>query len=236
MKFYKYQKLDKNSLINLAIKKNWIADPLLFNDPFEFGIGDIFSLNSSGKLELLDKEKFLIREKYIENINNAGVICYSNSDYNSLLWSHYADHHKGICLVFDVNNEERLKHLRKVEYSNKIFKPVFETDSHKKFEELVKIFTIKSEVWSYEQEYREIFYSKNSHNPYPGKLVEVIFGCRSEIKDIELVKSILTPLENDFVFSKMFVEKSTFNLGKHEIHVANNKEFIIPKYWNDMIS
>lgn len=41
-----------------------------------------------------------------------GLICFSEDWVNPLLWSHYADKHRGICLGFDVNELV----LRKVSY------------------------------------------------------------------------------------------------------------------------
>jgi hypothetical protein len=44
-----------------------------------------------------------------------GVICFSRTWHNPLLWSHYADKHRGICFGFDVPN----KHIAEVTYSPK---------------------------------------------------------------------------------------------------------------------
>ena len=34
---------------------------------------------------------------------NLGLLCFSRSWTNPLLWAHYADKHRGICLGFDLN-------------------------------------------------------------------------------------------------------------------------------------
>ena len=47
-----------------------------------------------------------------ENEREYGLICFSENWTNPLLWSHYADKHRGICLGFDVN----IRRLRKVTY------------------------------------------------------------------------------------------------------------------------
>ena len=75
-----------------------------FNDPFEFlpvktslvgGPGIVSQKHSEWLLEALDAHK--------------GILCFSheNTIEEPLLWSHYADHHRGIALGFEVVRGEK---------------------------------------------------------------------------------------------------------------------------------
>lgn len=65
------------------------------NDPFEFiGVKD----PNPFLKEALCKNKEYMSER-------TGVLCFSATRKNPLLWSHYAEKHAGICLGFDVPEE-----------------------------------------------------------------------------------------------------------------------------------
>jgi hypothetical protein len=63
------------------------------NDPFEL-LGGL-----SSDPELRDHLTALL-----SHLNNwCGVLCFSQDWQNPLLWSHYGDKHKGICLGLDIS-------------------------------------------------------------------------------------------------------------------------------------
>lgn len=129
--------------------KNWISDPKEFNDPFEFNIISDYLFDNS-EIKPLNINQKIIKDKIENLINNLGVICYSTDDTNGLLWSHYADNHKGIILVFDAPQETNIK---KVKYQNIIQEINLENEADILIEAL-KISTTKSDIWSYEEEFR----------------------------------------------------------------------------------
>ena len=53
---------------------------------------------------------FHAREKFSDG--SVGLLCFSFKWSNPLLWAHYTDKHKGICLGFDLPDE----HIRHVAY------------------------------------------------------------------------------------------------------------------------
>ena len=94
-------------------------------------------------------------ELFIEESNNyLGVIPFSKRWDNILMWSHYANHHKGFCTGF--NHEKFIssglfKHLIKVKYSNKFSNLNPLKDGIYKAK---KSIDVKSKDWHYEKEYR----------------------------------------------------------------------------------
>lgn len=43
MLLYRYQPINKLTLTNLSRQKNWVADPLDFNDPYEFHLKEEYT-------------------------------------------------------------------------------------------------------------------------------------------------------------------------------------------------
>lgn len=231
MKLYRYQPINKLTLTNLSKKKNWVADPLLFNDPFEFRIRDIYDINSVGNIVYLSEDEVKVRRALLKELESYGVVCYSKNEVNQLLWSHYADNHRGMCLVFEVEKKNE-SYLKQVKYAKTLPKIKFSKDEVEIEQNLIMLTTTKSEDWKYEDEYREIYFNKNIHEDYPGELVQIIFGCRCSIDDIQLVFDIIRPDLNKVIFSKTFIQKNTFLMGISSIPHVEGRKYEIPEYWN----
>lgn len=84
-----------------------------------------------------------------QRIDKHGVLCLSSVPDNILMWSHYADSHKGICLEFDANNNFFAR-ASPVTYSDQC--PCERFPAMGNFN--VDIFYTKSKLWSYEKEWR----------------------------------------------------------------------------------
>lgn len=228
MKFYRFQSINKYSLQNLTNQKNWISDPFGFNDPFEFSFyDDILIDNEKDEFRYLNPIEKKQAEVFKNKINEFGVICYSSDCFNILLWSHYADNHKGMCLVFDVS-KNNIHKLHKVNYQNQ-FPNVNLLDDLNSRDEIIKIVTTKSTVWNYENEYREILTNKNTHYKYPGKLTEVIFGCRTPYEDIKMVSNIAVSKDDKIKISRMSIDSLGYSLTKG----TNNSNIDFPSFWKN---
>jgi hypothetical protein len=80
------------------------------------------------------------------------VYCLGPDSGNLLMWAHYADNHRGVCLEFDTRDEVMCFPLR-VEYSAQF--PVMRAYTTDLVDNLVPLLS-KSDVWAYEREYRLI--------------------------------------------------------------------------------
>jgi Protein of unknown function (DUF2971) len=118
------------------------------------------------------------------------VLCLSAKPDSVVMWSHYADKHRGICLEFSTDNEE-FSGAYKVEYCQKY--PSYNLTDQSLEHNLLPLVT-KSAEWSYECEYRVIAEehtmaasteSLHTHGGFlsvpPDSLKSVILGC--EIDD-----------------------------------------------------
>jgi Protein of unknown function (DUF2971) len=123
----------------------------------------------------------------------AGIISFTSDWKNPLLWSHYADKHKGICLGFDVDD----RYIRHVNYVGEVMP--MNQDVVKRLkqgdENLVReLITTKSIHWKYEEEVRVIVPleeldvdTEKYFTDFEGNLElrEVILGYRSPVdKDV----------------------------------------------------
>jgi hypothetical protein len=85
------------------------------------------------------------------------VYCLGPDVHNALMWAHYADSHKGVCLEFSTKNAVICCALR-VEYVRDL--PAIAAYSEDIDVNLIPLLT-KCDVWSYEREYRLVAQENN---------------------------------------------------------------------------
>ena len=99
-------------------------------------------------------------QMYDENVTSKiGVLCLSAAPKDILMWSHYANSHRGICLqFFAIGNA--LESSQPVRY--KAVRPVVNPVSQSHDEMLDHAIFTKSDHWEYEQEWRFIQYKRGA--------------------------------------------------------------------------
>lgn len=112
------------------------------NDPFEFGA--VAATNKTQRAALDMTRKKLMKNK--------GIISFSTSWESPLLWSHYADSHRGIALGFDVPDN----FLSKIECESDrpLLDNYISSDQTISDEIAPKLFRVKATEWAYEREVR----------------------------------------------------------------------------------
>lgn len=265
MTIYKYRAVNQRTLELLINKKIYFSAPSDLNDPLDCAI-DI----ESEYLRALDKYNQSENEKYkatlLRNINElcrgvkhnslnennlmssfvkrVGVFSASKNERDALLWSHYGDSHKGICLGFDESllPKESIIMRNRIGYSPApVYQELFEMlikefvevlESEKQdgryHEELAekfykrKVYTllkcnlmIKSSKWEYEKEYRLVSQYNGLISFDPKALTEIILGIKTSERDKETLNNILC-----------FPEYSHVKLRK-TIHVNGSFDFSI---------
>lgn len=198
---YKYQPINQFSLSNLAARKLWASHPAVFNDPFEFrlqraneGIGLVELRNSNPHLSKLNDTELiaLAIDSYEEALKAMSVICFTTIPDSILMWAHYAESHRGICLGFCGEEKDKTPNdvgVYPVQYKDEYPSLDFSRIWHK--DGLAQILWTKSKVWAYEKEWRRIMAQPNSLVEYPGRLNKIIFGLRTTDSDRRTLRSIL---------------------------------------------
>jgi hypothetical protein len=140
-------------------------------------------------------------ENFIKSINKEiGIFSLSENSANILMWSHYADSHRGYCVGLDFNILLGIVgSIGAVTYSDKF--PKLELLPKLPVEDFMKLLTTKSNDWKYEKEIRVVMRFKARETiKIPNNCIrEVILGHKMEEKHkkeiIALIKTKSAPIE-----------------------------------------
>ena len=122
----------------------------------------------------------------------SGVCCFTETWDIPLMWGHYADQHRGMCLGYeaDLNTLGGCSLLPVLyatdHFSVRVFQ--FLVDRGAFFQQMI---LTKQVEWSYEREWRLIRDQGGLLNPSPLQLKAVIFGLRSDPRNEVRVRSAL---------------------------------------------
>lgn len=149
-------------------------------------------------------------------------LCLSGQNDNILMWSHYADHHKGVVIELSVaeNESEKdplwlaqpVRYINKPEplYNNELFDEILgiTLKTHKAYLDIFGY--VKYDVWKYENEWRVLELKEDSNrdlfedNKYHASTISsIIFGCNCPDKKIsELINLVQTKCTHKIKFKK----------------------------------
>jgi len=103
---FKYKPINKYTLINLINDEIYMPASKELNDPFECLANlDITNVQNSG-FDIKAIDSFV--KDVPEWIGLAGIYSMSSTPFDVLMWSHYAEYHKGICLEYARNSNNEL--------------------------------------------------------------------------------------------------------------------------------
>lgn len=239
---FKFREINKRMIESLVSGEVYFAPPGQLNDPFDCQIDLRKSIDTAiEKVNTNEKKLRLIGLKEnVENlfidlpksIENFGVWSGSLNLENPLMWAHYADEHRGICLTYDLPKnfiDYKLGDvigIHPVEYNSNpmidFFLAQVEAETFDTFDDfltkiIVKLLTSKDECWEYEKEGRVI--SNNSGLKKIGKsaLRQVCFGLRTTESDKELVREILDKHGYDVNICEIERDDNDFGLRTKEV-------------------
>ncbi|MBB6110286.1 hypothetical protein HDF23_003042 [Mucilaginibacter lappiensis] len=251
---FKYVPVNLNLIKLLVNNELWFSDPRYFNDPFDtrysidadpkdeeilsFYYKEAQKLTGNEGLVLSDfiktfhmpdKQQFLDDLEYHHYINTIasqyGICCFSEKHGDHLMWSHYADNTKGVCLVFDIKIIPEPNFYvfsgSKVKYRNAIIKKFYDGSPYM---DTTEIIYSKYKNWKYEHEIRELssFELGNANRTIsfdPKCLTGIIFGPKTNSKDKETIRNLLSQLKK---YQVEFMD-SAIDLGSHSISVSKNR-------------
>jgi len=104
---FRFRAINKHLLDSLVNSKIYFAEPTCLNDPFDCRVEVLKSLDnaiiksSPENRETLKKLRQMpgFFEKVQADISQVGVCSFSLELTNPLMWSHYADQHRGLSLM-----------------------------------------------------------------------------------------------------------------------------------------
>ena len=102
----------------------------------------------------------VLNDRFEQQVINAaaqtlGLLCFSEAIQDPVVWSHYADSHRGIALGFVFGHGENVFPVRyERERAQLDYKVLTSSDTGGLFRGLEQGFTTKAPSWSYEKEHR----------------------------------------------------------------------------------
>jgi hypothetical protein len=169
---------------------------------------------------LKDKSKLEegIKQSAVKRFGQVKVCSYTTSKSNLLLWSHYADSHRGICIEFNANLDP-MRMSMKVKYQDEY--PQIEYPLPQDARGFESIFT-KSSQWSYEDEYRSLLIAAADNQPphddvsffiRPGAIIGVYLGSQISPAHTEIVLNLIRRSESAPRIWKAEIADDTFSIN-----------------------
>jgi len=164
------------------------------NDPFEL-------------LPSLKGKSFKARQPYHRLRRRVsskyGLLCFSNTWQEQLLWAHYADGHKGIAIGFKSLKRKPFE----VTYVSELDRVKLElTDNQKTNEDLYCSLAAKKYIgWKYENEYRILVPLEHKSCPhflnFDGelKVEKIVLGCKFNKEDKEYMSKLALKFKAELI-------------------------------------
>ena len=180
-KLYRYMPANYYNIRNIETQKIHLSCNGVMNDIYE-GL----PISEEGRcIDYYEQQKLK---------DLAYMTCFSETNDNSLMWSHYAKQHEGMCVEYDFkklknNGFDILKHLFPVVYCDKrIIKRNMKSliqsleelgkaidgsyvyEGEEALDDILPLFLTKAKVWEYEREWR-LLYTKMHMYEYDDKVL-----------------------------------------------------------------
>lgn len=159
-----------------------------------------------------------------------GVVCFVQHWDVPLMWSHYADSHRGLVIGFDAGHSFFAQsNLRQVDYSSKrvSFDVSWTPGSPDVSKAIGDLMVRKSRCWKYEQEWRMLLCLKGLEqrllpNGKPGHfltiprevIVELILGCRCSGQLEKEVRAVMETGRLNLTLDRVQLDEGRFALAR----------------------
>ncbi|MFI5416343.1 MAG: DUF2971 domain-containing protein [Nitrososphaerales archaeon] len=241
---YKYFRINQYLYDTLISNQLYFSSIGQFNDPYDCHIA-IFDKISEDDFIVFVENSFKDTEtqkKYIDAFRNnpeefskqfiemfkgwlkyLGICCFTKGKENVLLWSHYADSHRGVCLGFDYElMKKKFPQFDAVIYGDE----PFYFDIKNPGDSITKTALRKSSNWKYEDEIR--FFMERSKNIdfFQEALLEVNFGSRCNKREMMNIQYLISKLNYpNCAFFKASINQSkyTVEFDKSDINVLKKE-------------
>lgn len=199
MKLYKYKSLQNfEHFADIILNKRFYAAQFFeLNDPME----GVFNFEHGTKEEYL---------KQIKEGKKKLLICsFAQEPDNVLLWSHYANGCRGVCIEVEINDDARRDY--EVAHINYVRDRItFSNEEARLIEEVPKILLNKKNIkWKYEKEVRVLSHEKYV---YGLKITGILLG----IKISETIKKVILkmPEQNIPIWETRIGDTNKIEIGQ----------------------
>ena len=239
-RLFKFRPVNKYLLYSLVESQIYFSLPRSLNDPFDCQVNigaaiDRAVHKSNGvareRLQLLRNTSEVAR-KIQSDIAKFGVCSFGLELKENAMWSHYADNHRGVALMYQVPpaliDDDRFGVLgiSDIDYSDNALSNWLISAASSEDEWtpesvikalLQKALTVKSATWRRECEVRIIKTEPGPHALPRGCLKQVCFGLRTPEPDRSLIRGLVAHHYDDVVFAEMTSDGTDFGLTAVEL-------------------
>lgn len=251
---YKYAPVNAFTFKNLLLGTLWFGPPDSMNDILEGRVrikNPNFQPSNNALMHFISKnrlEEFIwgsqvwessdfmkdfLNHWYDIQRNQYGISCFSEKYDEKLMWSHYADKHQGICLIYDRDLllESLKTHVPEcqwftVNYKKRPLMELVEENDEVKFKSIDPVLNYKESNWAYEKEVRfmgnfenDISFKGKSFTIYKSALKGVIYGANMDNDDTD---SIALILRNDPLYENVTEYNSFIDYEKGTLHILDD--------------
>ena len=167
-----------------------------------------------------------------------GIVSLAERDDCPLMWSHYGDQHRGICLGYSVP-EKTAGEVHEVAYGGgRLVKAsdigaMLDGDDEARAKVDAGVMLRKAESWAYEREWRLI--GRRGTGGSPLELEEVIFGMKCKESAKFTIMKALEKRNGSVKFYEMREGRDTFNLRKDELNYNSELFVHFPRRHLDLL-
>jgi len=203
---FQYLDISEFTLINLWNRHIFLNDPEEFNDVFEGSV----SISETSEDTGLSYRRLSPKDL------NLRISCFSEINNNVLMWSHYADSHRGLVLEYSTayspfSSAIPIKY--KSNLSQDEYPDLFDDN------QFFPWYEFKGEPWAYEKEWRIINHGAVSELSYPSEaLKRVIFGINTDTSLQAIIINIVRTRYKDVVFQKAIKSLAELMISFEEIY------------------
>lgn len=116
-----------------------------------------------------------------------GILCLNTDPLHELMWAHYADSHRGVCIQFDAQHQA-FQFAEPVEYV--VERPTMNIFTQTIDRQVTASMRTKSKVWDYEREWRVIEANHVGHRTIDrSAIASVVLGARADQSTAQLIRS-----------------------------------------------
>nr|WP_321361125.1 DUF2971 domain-containing protein [uncultured Hyphomonas sp.] len=234
VQLFRYRPISEYLWHELEMAQIYASSVEALNDPFDCqfdpmpivqrAIGSTASTKRKTDLEL-------IRASFKEldpRSKSPGVCCFTLNLDSQLMWSHYAQNHTGVCLLYEFPSTYISDFypaevdgffqvgLARVQYGDDAYFSWLTGDNlndpiigNPVLSAAAKTLMLKAQCWEYEQEVRLIMSKPGLVQLEHAHLKQVTFGLRTAPRHIDLIKRTVSRLNSETRFSQSVVDPSS---------------------------
>lgn len=200
---------------DIETRKQWIKS----NEALLAGVSPAKRLQLKKRLERQQMTPDMGSDFRKSVADNMGIFSASVCPRNILMWTHYADNHKGFCLQYATYEDEIFMLAKQVVYDDQYPSMIVPANPENKDQ----YYLHKSQDWKYEREWRIILpLNKCLIQLRPRAVSGIIFGAKVDVATVDNVMGMLKERQN-LGMPHINVYKANLNKWCYGINISKFK-------------